>query len=448
MRVLRWPGTFLRALFVLFIALVCVLIYLFVRLATLFVFNRERRAAAVAKLRGKLLRHSMTTLGATFIKMGQVMSTRPDLFPPGIIDELRFLQDRLPAFGFWRVRRIVEQDLGAKLSDIFSEIDHKPVAAASVAQVHRAVLADTGDEVAVKVLRPNIRRQVERDGTILLGFARVLSIHPRVRLSDPVGHLRQFVHAIVDQTDLMLEANNNRRFAANFATVPGVHVPPLHERYCTSRVLTMEFVRGQKIDALGEGNHLDIAALTRKVVLKMCFEDGFVHADLHPGNMMVRPDRELFIFDLGIAKQLNDDVLMQFIDMSKCLSMGTSDDLVAHLRRFHTYLDDVDWDALRVDVDEFSQRFRKQDTAELEYGKLIGEMLAIGRRYRVRPVTDMTLVFVTLVTAQGVGKMLDPDGKIFDEVALFLLPILMRRGETVPDTDEARTAREGQTGEN
>jgi ubiquinone biosynthesis protein len=442
-RVLRWPGTFLRALFVLLVGIICLVIYLLGRIYTLFIFNRERRASAVAKLRGKLLRHSMTTLGATFIKMGQVMSTRPDLFPPEIIAELRILQDRLPAFGYWRARRIVEKDLGAPIDQVFSEFDKKPVAAASVAQVHRARLQDCGDEVAVKVLRPNIRRQVERDGGILLGFARVFAIHPRVRLSDPVGHLRHFVQAIVDQTDLTIEADNNRRFAANFESAPKIHFPPLYDDYCTKRVITMQFERGSKVDALGEGSHLDIAELTRHTVLKMCFEDGFVHADLHPGNMLVREDRELVIFDLGIAKQLEDDVLLQFIDMSKCLSMGTPEDLVSHLRRFHTYLDDVDWESLRKDVDAFAARFRKQDTSELEYGELIGEMFAIGRSYRVRPVTDMTLIFVTLVTAQGVGKMLNPNGKIFDEVAMFLLPILASRGESIPDTDEARAARDG-----
>lgn len=441
-RILRWPGTFLRALFVFLVGIVCGVIYLFGRIATLFVFNRERRASAVAKLRGKLLRHSMTTLGATFIKMGQVMSTRPDLFPSEIIEELRVLQDRLPAFGFWRARRIIEKDFGAPLDEVFSEFDNKPVAAASVAQVHRARLRATGEEVAVKVLRPNIRRQVERDGGILLAFARVIALHPRVRLSDPVGHLRHFVQAIIDQTDLTIEANNNRRFTANFSTAPKIHFPPLHDDYCTSRVMTMQFERGRKVDDLGEGSNLDIAELTRNTVLKMCFEDGFVHADLHPGNMLVREDRQLVIFDLGIAKQLDDDVLIQFIDMSKCLSMGTPEDLVAHLRRFHTYLDDVDWDSLRKDVDEFASHFRQQDTSELEYGELISGMFAIGRRYRVRPVTDMTLVFVTLVTAQGVGKMLNPDGKIFEEVAMFLLPILAKRGESIPDTDEARSARQ------
>jgi predicted unusual protein kinase regulating ubiquinone biosynthesis (AarF/ABC1/UbiB family) len=126
--------------------------------------------------------------------------------------------------------------------------------------------------------------------------------------------------------------------------------------------------------------------------------------------------------------------------MSKCIAMGTPDDLVAHLRRFHTYMDNVDWDALRVDVEAFAQRFRSQHVARLEYGEMFAEMFAIGRRHHIHPVTDMMLVFVALITAQGIGKMLEPDHDIFASVAQFLIPVLMKRNESVPKTHEAKKA--------
>jgi ubiquinone biosynthesis protein len=176
-------------------------------------------------------------------------------------------------------------------------------------------------------------------------------------------------------------------------------------------------------------------------MFKMCFEDGFVHADLHPGNMVVRDDDTLVIFDAGLAKLLHEDVLIQFIDMSKCLAMGTPDDLVAHLKRFHTYLGAVDWEALRVEVAAFAAKFRAKDLAKLEYGELITEMFAIGRKYHVHPVTDMMLVFVALITAQGIGKMLEPAHNVFSTLAQHLIPILVKRNEHVPDTDEAKAAR-------
>lgn len=441
--VLRWPGNFVHFLFLLIVLLVCGVVYGIARLGILLFVWGPRRARAVATLRGWMLRQGMSALGATFIKLGQVMSTRPDLFPPEVIDQLRHLQDRLPAFGFRRVQRTIERDFGKPVAELFSELDERPVAAASVAQVHRGRI-NGGPEVAVKVLRPGVRRQVERDAVILIGFARLLCIHPGWRRSDPVGHTRHFVEAIHDQTDLRIEAENYTRFRKNFAGNPRVSFPEVHAELCSSRVLTMEFIRGSKVDALPAGfsaaSRAKLAEAVRMTMFKMCFEDGFVHADLHPGNMVVEDSGRLVIFDVGLAKLLHEDVLIQFIDMSKCIAMGTPEDLVNHLRRFHQYLGDVDWDKLRLEVQAFATKFRAKDMAKLEYGELIGELFALGRRYDVRPVTDMMLVIVALITAQGIGKMLEPEHNVWLAVASFLIPILMKRNEHVPDTAEAKAA--------
>jgi ubiquinone biosynthesis protein len=441
--VLRWPGNALHFLWLFVVTLVCALVYGLARLGIALFIWGPRRQRALDTLRGWMLRQAMTSLGATFIKLGQVMSTRPDLFAPEIIAQLRHLQDRLPPFPFRKVKPIVEAELGKSMSELFESFDEQPVAAASVAQVHRATLRD-GREAAVKVLRPGVRRQVERDRAILLWGARLIAIRPKWRLSDPVGHTRHFVEAIHDQTDLRIEAENYTRFRTNFAGKTEVTFPEIYRELSSERVLTMQFVRGTKIDALPADMPLasrhKLAETVRMTFFKMCFEDGFVHADLHPGNMIVQDGDRLVIFDVGLAKLLHEDVLIQFIDMTKCLAMGTPDDLIAHLRRFHTYLGDVDWDKLREEVGEFAARFRAKDTAKLEYGQLIGEMFALGRKYRVHPVTDMMLVLVALITAQGIGKMLEPEHQIFGSVAQFLLPILMKRNERIPETAEARAA--------
>jgi ubiquinone biosynthesis protein len=423
--VLRWPSYALRTIAIVAVALVAASAYLALRLASLAVRDPDRRAAAVARARGRMLRWAMSTLGATFIKLGQVMSSRPDLFAPAMIDELRKLQDRIPQFGFRRVERILRADLGDAAR--FASIEPTPVAAASVAQVHRARLPD-GTVVAVKVLRPDVRRKAERDGAILVALARVLELLPEARLSEPVAHIRHFVAGIVEQTDLRNEAVHYERFRANFARRSDVVFPRVYPAWSSERVLTMDFLEGTKLDALGPGPHRAIAQQTRAIFFQMCFEDGFVHADLHPGNLLLTAEGKIAIFDVGLVKHLDDAVLAQFVDFAKCLALGTASDFVAHLRRFHGYMADVDWDAVQRDADTFVARFRGKTSSELEMGKLINGVFAMSRAHHIRPVADLTLILVGVVTTEGIAKTLDPEVDMFRELAAYLMPLLQRRG--------------------
>jgi ubiquinone biosynthesis protein len=430
----------LRALALLAVLLIFLAVYGVRRLGTLTLADKRARRRELARLQGKLLRVAMSTLGACFVKLGQVMSSRPDLFEPEMIDELRQLQDQLPPFAFAKVRRAVEGAFNQPLEQLFSEFDRQPVAAASVAQVHRARLS-SGEEVAVKVLRPNVRAQVARDGALLTLGARALALHPTIRLSDPEGFTREFVEGLVRQTDLRIEAANYEQFRENFKHSQRLMFPLVQRALTAERVLTMEFVRGTKVDQLRGGNHREVADTLRSATMQMCFVDGFLHADMHPGNMVLRDDGKLVLIDVGLATKLRPETLEMFVDLTKCIAMGTAEDTLVHLQRYHVYGENVNWEQLRAELEEFGRRFRVQDVAQLDYGEMIGEILSIGRRYHVHPVPELALLIVGMVTVQGIGKMLAPEVNDFQEMSKFLVPLLMKQGQKVPDTAEARAAK-------
>ncbi len=429
---------FLHIVFVLWAAATA---YAVGRLGTLFAGGADARRVAVERLRGRILRASLVTLGATFVKLGQVMSTRIDLFAPPIIEELRKLQDKIPAFGFEAVRRTLEEDFGEPVGELFAELDEAPVAAASVAQVHRGRLHD-GTEVAVKVLRPKIRERALADGAVLRLGARLLELSPTLRLSKPVEHLAEFEAGIVAQTDLRIEAANYEQFRGHFADDPDVVFPRTFPERSSRRVLTMEFVRGTKVEALPVGDHAAVASLLSRTFMKMVFANGFLHADLHPGNFLVLEGGRVAIFDVGLAKKLSRERLDEFVDFTRCIAMGTPEELVAHMKQYHDYLEGgVDWDAVARDVGVFVTAFRGKTKEELELTIFFDEMFALGRKYRVRPVTEFTLIVLGVMTAEGVGKMLDRKTDFMGQISGFLMPLMAARvAEQARLDEEARRA--------
>jgi|GEM_PF-946953 len=398
--------------------------------------DRAREARIEDNRRGAaILRAALERLGATFIKLGQVMSTRPDLFPPEVTAELRKLQDRLPPFE--GAKALIESELGEDAMAGFDELDERPIAAASVAQVHRGILID-GTEVAVKVLRPNVRALALGDGEVLMFFARVLTrVSEAANHAQLTEHLEHFLAGIVEQTDLRIEAQNYERFRHNFRRKRKIRFPTVYPELSSERVLTMSFVRGQKVDEIEKARFPDLPRLLRETFLKMCFDDGLLHADLHPGNFLIQEDGGVTIFDVGLTKSLNDELLEYYIDFNRCLAMGTVEDFMRHVRRFHRYIEGtVNWVEFERDVRRFHEEFHSQSAKDLEFGTLIERLFSMGRKYGVRPVADMTLMMVGLVTAEGIGKQLDPDVNSFQEVANYLLPVLARRNMLTPELME------------
>jgi ubiquinone biosynthesis protein len=379
------------------------------------------RAAARAYVR------LAATLGATFIKVGQIASTRRDLLPPDVIEELETLQDRVPPFPFAQVVATVEAELGRPLAEVFARFDPTPVAAASVAQVHRAVLRANGGDVAVKVRRPDVGEKVALDRAVLLACARVLErLVPSLRLVDLSGAVRAFCAAVEVQTHLREEAEHNRRFALNFADDPDVCFPVVHPEASSDGVLTMDFVEGvreSELEARGVSVRRVVEAGMR-AVSRMVFLHGFVHADLHPGNLRFLPPGRIVFLDLGLVGDIDDANRLTTARLLFALAVGDGP-TVARLFHDHApHAAPADYASYEREVSDFVEEVRRVGLGRVQMAREIGRLFDILRRHRVQARSHMTMVHVALVTAEGLGKRLAPDLSLTDEALPYLAEAL------------------------
>lgn len=359
-------------------------------------------------------------LGATFIKVGQIMSTRPDLLPPHIISALAKLQDDVGPFPFAQVKQTIEEDFGQELTQLFTEFSPLPIASASVAQVHRAVLPD-GQVVAVKVRRPDVEELCEFDLGVMRLYARVLELIPSLRLLAPLDSVEQFGRAIRLQLDFTIEARNNRRFTQNFVTLPEVCLPALCERLCSKRVLVMEFIDGVKVlDFKRSGQDpRRLGLLGFRVMLKMIFADGFVHADLHPGNILVTRDGRVALLDLGLVAELDDEHRLAFTRYFAAWAQGDGLTMADIMVRHSPVPYVGDREGFRNAVQEFVNRLHGKRLGEVEVAAVVYEMLQILRRYRVRANATFTMVNIAIAITEGIGKQLDPTLDLMAEAMPF-----------------------------
>jgi ubiquinone biosynthesis protein len=376
-----------------------------------YLWLRLRRAPPAERhaLLGRALTRLARVLGATFIKIGQFLSTRGDLVPPATQQALQKLQDRVGPFAWSEVRATLVVELGQTPEQAFVEVDPYPVASASVAQVHRARLAD-GRVVAIKVLRPGIERTVRFDLGVLRLAARVIALIPGLRGADPVGVVDEFGAAVSKQLDFRIEAANNRKLAANFAGDPKVKVPTLVDSLCTRRVLVMEFVDGVKILEV-TGDEARKAALARtgfRMLLKMIFVDGFVHADLHPGNLIVVGD-QLYLLDLGLVATLSPSRREALVRLLSAWVAGDGARVAETLLAVAPAdTPPADPERFRREVAELCERYRQVSLAEVQLGLVLVELARLLRRQRVRLEAALTMVLIAIGVVEGVGRSLAP----------------------------------------
>ncbi|MCC6808840.1 MAG: AarF/ABC1/UbiB kinase family protein [Deltaproteobacteria bacterium] len=373
---------------------------------------------------------ALTELGPTFVKFGQIMSTRPDLIPHELAVELETLQDRVAAISFAEVRAVIIKELGAPPEELFAEFDEKPLASASIAQVHRAKLK-SGEDVVVKVQRPGILRKIESDINILYFLARQTeAIFPEVRLFNLMGMISEFEQSIARETDFQVEAQNIERFQKNFEGSQTIHIPKVYRALSTGQVLTLELIHGKKVKQLiAEGSDLTALAKTfLDAAFQMLYVDGFFHGDAHPGNMFIMPDGRIALIDFGMVGRLNQEMREKVIDIVFAIMR---EDLRGVARAFYslgTPEGRVDYPAFEAEcIQVMEDEIVGRPMSEIEIGSLFMKICEGAIKFRIRMPADFTMMFKAMVTAEGLAKMIAPNINVIEEARPHIIKMIAER---------------------
>jgi len=393
----------------------------------------RKRANRVERLnRPQRLRMAFEELGPTYIKLGQILSTRPDLVPMDYIDELSKLQDKIPAFPFEQVRNVVKAEFGMPPEDLFGTLEQEPFASASIGQVHRAVLKD-GESVAVKFQRPGIQKIIEVDLEIMLHLATLAERHiEELSFHRPVKIVDEFAKTLEKEIDYKNEATNMERVARQFLDDPHVYIPKVFRETTTTRVLTTEFIEGIKISHIEklEAAGLDRGILTARgadLVLKQIFVHGFFHADPHPGNIFVLPDNVICLLDFGMTGIVDRQTREDFVDLL---------DSIVHqneVRASQALLKLTDWEhepdrrKCEREVADFMGRHLYKPLKDIELGKLLQELLELATELRLRIPPDIFLMMKAFSTVEGVAHMLDPGFDMIAQATPFITEVKLAR---------------------
>ena len=368
------------------------------------------------------LRRALEELGPTFIKLGQLLSTRADLLAPEYRTALAKLQDAAPAIPTDVVQEIVASELHTGTSDAVASFHAEPLACASIGQAHLATLVD-GTEVVVKVRRPNVVEVMDQDLEIIQNFAARASRRSKAAARyDLDGLADEFVQTLRAQLDYLQEARNAERFAANFAGDSSVQIPRVFWDLTTSRVITLERIRGMKVtdisalDEAGLDRH-DLAQRAAQIVAKMVFEDGFFHADPHPGNFFIEPSGRVGIVDFGMVGTLDDALREQLSRLLIGFLRQDPDRLADALLALGTSTEPVERARLREDLAGLLERYFGLSIGEISLRAAVGEVLVIVRRHGLRLPRDLALLLTVLLVAEGLVAQLDPQFQFAEALA-------------------------------
>ncbi|WP_229414387.1 MULTISPECIES: AarF/ABC1/UbiB kinase family protein [Moorena] len=398
----------------------------------------EQKQAYRRKTQAIWIRDTFLDLGPTFIKVGQLFSTRADLFPSEYVEELSKLQDRVPAFSYEQVEQIIQEDLGKPIKELFSGFDPIPLAAASLGQVHKAQLR-SGEEVAIKVQRPGLKKLFTIDLQILKGIAYYFQNHPDWgRGRDWSGIYEECCRILWQEIDYLNEGRNADTFRRNFRSYDWVKVPRVYWRYTSSRVLTLEFLPGIKISSY---EALEAAGLDRKLIarlgaeayLQQLLNDGFFHADPHPGNIAVSHQGSLIFYDFGMMGQIKANVREQLMETLFGIAQKDGDRVVTSLIELGALSPVSDMGPVRRSVQYMLDNFMDKPFEEQSVSNISDDLYEIAYGQPFRFPATFTFVMRAFSTLEGVGKGLDPEFNFMEVAKPFALEI-MTNGNT-PDNN-------------
>lgn len=384
------------------------------------IFHRCDRKVANLEV-GERIRLAIQELGPTFIKVGQMLSTRPDMVPPDIIKELEKLQDRIPPFPSRIAREIVEAELKRPIEEVFASFDEEPIAAASLSQVHRARLQG-GQEVVAKIRRPHLVETIEADMGIMRWLAGIAERRvPQSRFIDPVRLIDELHSEIKKELNFRYEANNLIRFGRNFSGFHGLKVPRVYETLCTPRLLVLEYIEGiniSKVDQLiAEGYDTKlIAQRLADILFKSALEYGFFHADPHPGNVFVLPNNVICLLDFGMMGILSS---VERANMASIvLGIATRDEKMTTRALLDlTYTtDSIDEQQFQLDVSRYIQEFAYVPLNRLRLGEMFQDELRIIRTHNLRFPTNLVWIAKAIATVENIASRLDPQINIVEYI--------------------------------
>lgn len=395
-------------------------------------FLKNRDGEALAHLsRETRIRLAIEELGPTFIKLGQILSTRPDQVGMPLARELQKLQTSVACDDPRVVCQTIQAELGKEVHELFVDFDTTPLASASIGQAHRARLA-SGEDVVVKVQHAGIRRRMEIDLDILAGLANLAEALPELQPYRPQATVAEFRRVVRRELDFAREARNLQQFARDFSRSPHVRIPRLYPELSTARVLTMEWLDGARLcdPAVRQIPNVDLGEVTRhgaEMYLDMIFQHGFYHGDPHPGNLIVLPDGSIGLLDFGMVARLDESLREDIEDMLISIVSQDAQRLTSLVTRLGAVPPGLDESALSVDLSEFVSHYANQPIDTFDLAGALTEMIEIVQRYRIALPSSLAMLIKVLVMLEGTARMLEPNFSLMELIQPYQKKMLLRR---------------------